>query len=145
MPERVWLTVFEDDKDPQSTMLEWRSPVVRNTQPGDYVATRPHHKIAYVPESLLATVRREEREKAWRPIKTAPQDGRTILVGHASRRLDAVSVRWMISDAKSAPDGAWFIGGYDGPRLRWEPTHWMPIPDAPTLEASVGEKGEMNG
>lgn len=53
VPERIWLTVFTDDRDPRFVMTNWRTPEVRNTQPGDYVATRPHRKIAYVPDLAL--------------------------------------------------------------------------------------------
>lgn len=62
----------------------------------------------------------------WLPIESAPRDGTAIIVGGAGNTSQAV--RWMISDAKGAPNGAWFVGGYDGHRLRWEPTHWIDLP-----------------
>lgn len=69
--------------------------------------------------------------RGWRDIESAPRDGTAILV--ARTRQESHIVRWMISAAKGAADGWWFVGGYDGPRLAWRhtPTHWMPLPAAP--------------
>lgn len=62
----------------------------------------------------------------WKPIATAPRNGAAIIVGR--EKLVPQSVRWMVSVDKGAPDGAWFVGGYNGTRLSWEPTHWTDLP-----------------
>lgn len=78
----------------------------------------------------------------WLPIETAPRDGTAILVGR--KRNTAQAVRWMISDTKDAPSGAWFVGGYDGHRLRWEPTHWTTLPALDAAANSVENNEEPN-
>jgi hypothetical protein len=75
----------------------------------------------------------------WQPISTAPKDGTHILV---CRAWDA--------DGKPIGDEAWGVfvhnaawwGNEEGwivycsmiqdPRLYFEPTHWMALPDPPT-------------
>lgn len=79
-----------------------------------------------------------EQAAQWRPIQSAPKDGRAILVGR--ERNSPQSVRWMISVDKQSPGGWWFVGGYDGHRLRWEPSHWMPLPQPPI--AAIGDDRE---
>lgn len=81
------------------------------------------------------------RGDAWKPIESAPRNGAAILVGH--ERHGSRLVRWMISVAKDAPNGWWFVDGYDGPRLVWEPTHWMFVPalDAATSSPTPTESG----
>lgn len=57
--------------------------------------------------------------REWQPIETAPQDGRSFLVGRAgSEWVD----RACFMDAHLL-----IVGG------KWEPTHWMPLPDPPCL------------
>lgn len=69
---------------------------------------------------------------AWQPIETAPKDGTTVIVFvppgkyHSGR---TVTVRWTERDI-----GYWHVDdGKRGPfPLRGgEPTHWMPLPEAP--------------
>jgi hypothetical protein len=63
----------------------------------------------------------------WRPIETAPEDGRCLL---AINTDDGYEFGVLLRDAK----GRWihdgeptFCHGY-----YYEPTHWMPLPEAPT-------------
>jgi hypothetical protein len=70
---------------------------------------------------------------AWRPIETAPTDGRQILVSAPGGIFicpwPAADVSW--NDKKRlAKEGIW-------PDYKtWQPTHWMPLParPAPTQE-----------
>lgn len=55
------------------------------------------------------------------PIETAPKHGTLI---EAQRGDQTERVRWMISHAKGT---GWRVGGYDGPLLGFEPTHWSPL------------------
>lgn len=74
----------------------------------------------------------------WRTIESAPRDGTRIDVwevspssrlsgGVASRTIDV----WF-------ENGAWVEWGEDGliqlEDAHWKVTHWMPLPDPPTIE-----------
>ena len=105
-----------------------------------------YDKVASVSRTLASEVRRlqaalRERE-GWRPIETAPRDGSEILLtngevvheGHwvhdeggttEYRDLDGRYVGQHDSDG--------YIGWIDwGGGMVPEPTHWMPLPAAPT-------------
>lgn len=61
---------------------------------------------------------------AWRPIETAPKDGtHDILLG--CRERVGSGHYWISANGKRR---RWVWEGW--PRL--EPTHWMPLPKAPT-------------
>lgn len=52
VPERIWIREFLDGREPHLLMSDWRTPNTINTQPGDFVAVRPHQKIEYVRADL---------------------------------------------------------------------------------------------
>ena len=66
----------------------------------------------------------------WRPIETAPHDGRTVLAyfpaqaGHAARQ-DVIAVYWT-GWGGGRRETAW-----SGAKLHAKPSHWMPLPDPP--------------
>jgi hypothetical protein len=61
----------------------------------------------------------------WRPIETAPDDGRVVL---AWVRFPSGNGNWNILQRDI--DGEWLDD--NGDRLApYEPTHWMPLPDPP--------------
>lgn len=62
-PERIWLTEFLDGQEPRFLMANWRTPTTRNTDGGDYVATRLHQKVAYVRADTVEALRAELAEK----------------------------------------------------------------------------------
>jgi hypothetical protein len=66
----------------------------------------------------------------WQPIESAPKDGTTILLGHASFKPEAA---WW--EYCSWFEG-WCSGGFRsdmyGPGF--DPTHWMPLPPPPKSE-----------
>jgi hypothetical protein len=62
----------------------------------------------------------------WKPIHTAPRDGRTILAylpanAGLPTRQDVVAICWT----------AGWTTAYSGACLDIEPTYWMPLPDPP--------------
>jgi hypothetical protein len=75
----------------------------------------------------------------WRPINTAPRDGRTILAylpsnAGLSTRQDVVAIFW---------DTGWATA-YSGAFLDAEPTYWMPLPDPPgTVEPHISKDGQQ--
>ena len=73
----------------------------------------------------------------WKPIETAPKDGRWFLAGMATE-YDVVggATFWAGTarfeyDYDTAPE-IMFADGYYGPTIY--PTHWMPLPTSPTPE-----------
>lgn len=68
----------------------------------------------------------------WQPIETAPKDG-TVVMGFdeklPTRGLSPpiACIRWF--------DTAWW-GTTGDSIVMLRPTHWMPLPDAPSQEAS---------
>lgn len=58
----------------------------------------------------------------WRPIKTAPRDGRSILATWIKDPLHIEAVEWSESH--------WSYS-YDGDTPTYQPTHWMPLPEPP--------------
>lgn len=80
----------------------------------------------------------------WLPIETAPTDGRTLLLGYTNSHGNWRTLRgqWMSQDYidsfwedPDAGDPGWYETSVecDEPPNCWfvEPTHWMPLPDAP--------------
>ena len=62
----------------------------------------------------------------WMPIETAPKDGTHIIVGRPGKPVWA-GVRWRVMlRGRSRWDS--FVGP-----VPFEPTHWMPLPDAPEV------------
>lgn len=81
---------------------------------------------------------------AWQPIETAPRDGRTILLGCCNSHGKWRTMRGQWFSAETIADeweygedcaAGWYETAVepDAPNC-WEisPTHWMPLPKAPT-------------
>ena len=60
-------------------------------------------------------------QRTWQPIETAPTDGRTFLVADAGTEF--IDRAFFLS-----PTELIIVGG------QYKPTHWMPLPDPPTIE-----------
>lgn len=105
---------------------------------------------------LLADARRlavpmaPAKPQQWLPIETAPQDGRTILLGcfNSHGKWRTMLGQWMSADYISEyfedPDSAdpgWFETCVESDEIPncWpiRPTHWMLLPAAPTAPAAV--------
>lgn len=93
----------------------------------------------------------------WQPIWTAPQDGRTILLGYFNALgkwrtvrgqwfTDAViQEEWTHSDVHEA---GWFetsaeCDEEDSGCWPTDPTHWMPLPKAPPIPSNGGAGGAL--
>lgn len=84
--------------------------------------------------------------RTWQPIETAPKDGTDILVhdndapGLPTGRADAcwagntaVAAWW--SDDSSIGHWVCYMDRVSDPDLHFTPTHWMPLPEPPGLDA----------
>jgi hypothetical protein len=87
------------------------------------------------PEEAYAAWRASQpQEPTWQPIETAPKDGTSVLV--AGRHNYVGQARFVDRDwyeANNDPGDAW-----GGPLM--PPSHWMPLPPAPTDPREGGEK-----
>jgi hypothetical protein len=105
-----------------------------------------------VNDHFRAAAPAQQAAAGWQPISEAPKDGRTVLLGYFNSRGKWRTMRgqWMsedyIAEYWEEPDDVepgWFetvVEGDDIPNC-WstEPTHWMPLPAAPTAQ---GERDE---
>lgn len=76
----------------------------------------------------------------WQTIETAPMDGTPIL-GFADG--DMTTVAWF--GGTDGVDGYWslVVSGWNASNSEWNPTHWMPLPDAPALHDTKGITGTI--
>jgi hypothetical protein len=71
---------------------------------------------------------------SWQPIEAAPTDGTSILAIVAGNH--PMSGKPFIPEVVEWTDDGWWScmwGGDPDSRGRYEPTHWMPLPAAPSL------------
>ena len=70
----------------------------------------------------------------WQPIDTAPKDG-TLILAHLPDSDDCYVIGWCdkAKDIRSYFNADGWCIAWDGESLSdWsQPTHWMPLPDAP--------------
>lgn len=87
-------------------------------------------------------LRGAQKESGWRPISEAPQDGTPILAWNAEYGArETRSVTYTPGSpgfAEGLTDRWW---QWEEPKnnwsLKWQPTHWMPLPSAPTPEGEA--------
>ncbi len=83
-------------------------------------------------------------DREWQDISTAPRDGTEVLLWcapHSESELDSVfAAAWTVDDDDDK--GTWIIpqaddreGGWSD-TLKWNPTHWRPLPAPPAGEAT---------
>ncbi len=83
---------------------------------------------------------------AWKPINTAPKDGGRCIVGKVgSHRV--YTAHWEVDPSWSwkgeSPCWAVFMPDDDYYSIYLDadwPTHWMPLPDSPSMNPHQGEK-----
>jgi hypothetical protein len=94
----------------------------------DNAPTDPHHggKIFEPTEGL----------REWRDIETAPRDGTEILTFSDRIGLGNMVLYWA--------DGYWREKA-NGLGLKYEPTHWQPLPPTPTEARSALEASNKGG
>lgn len=77
----------------------------------------------------------------WQPMETAPKDGTRILIGWFEGKRFRQRAAWWYPSFDQLDDGSWVGAWVDGDIVssgttsdyrRYEPTHWMPLPAAPT-------------
>ena len=82
----------------------------------------------------------------WQPIETAPKDGTAILVCWAFNSEGPI--RWEEDPATAgvfvqvaswcgAEEWVVYCSMVQDPRLHFNPTHWMALPDAPTVKGEI--------
>jgi hypothetical protein len=100
---------------------------------------------------------RARGDAEWRPIETAPRDGTPILLCSGDR---VTAGHWEPERFPSAPEyngttgeylgqfetgevvDAWWYsedGGFDGEH---PPTHWMPLPTPPSIDAAISKESK---
>lgn len=82
---------------------------------------------AALPADLAAAVYAAMAGRSWRPIDTAPQDGRDMLLAafRDGEFLRGIG-RWQVYDEPDKP-GFWSVTDW----FRVPPAFWMPLPDPP--------------
>ena len=80
-----------------------------------------------------------DRLMQWRPIETAPKDGTEFL---AVWNGDVVCAYWCVNDGKTLPGrrNNWYRSTFSQPSKNTDPTHWMPLPPAPAIDAQKGKQ-----
>lgn len=73
----------------------------------------------------------QEQAPGWMPIETAPKDAYVLCTGHEGNEQS--QPRWVEKGITNG--GLWFDG--NGLEL-YPPTHWMPLPAAPSQEQAKG-------
>jgi len=74
----------------------------------------------------------------WQPIETAPRDGTVIDLWEVEKNFGAsraTDCRWCKFPIRGGVREGWGYGLADDPDfLSGEVTHWMPLPEPPTLD-----------
>lgn len=112
------------------------------TDEAEYHSTGDNY--LYVVDSDFA--RRLERElqalqraQEWQPIETAPKDGRRIILGYAGSYSE--EGYWLSDPSKNYwGETGWFATDENVlSHHPSNPTHWMPLPEPPSLRQSTRE------
>ena len=78
-----------------------------------------------------------ETKNGWQPIRTAPKDGRRLLLAASNSSFPILIGDWYASrripaGVRGRPNGCWcFEGVFATEPGDPVPTHWMPLPEAP--------------
>lgn len=87
---------------------------------------------------------RPSGDGGWQPIETAPKDGRSILCYAPGAEIPA-QMQWVVfeGEARWADDPETFCEDSHWREywtsVRYEPTHWQPLPEPPALSTIKGE------
>ena len=89
-------------------------------------------------DAILAALSRADlaQKPQWQPIETAPEDG-TVVLGYCpydDKYPNMSSIYPIRFNGRKYAEG-WYSQTTDGDDDGVEPTHWMPLPDAPALVA----------
>lgn len=132
-----------DDKESPIERLRLFCSIAMNNQ--DWLDVEPFF-------DALATQPQAPQGGGWQPIETAPKDGRTMLLGcsNSHKKWRTMRGQWMseayIDENWEDPDDAtpgWYetvVEGDDIPNCWYiTPTHWQPLPAAPTETPEAGK------
>jgi hypothetical protein len=72
----------------------------------------------------------------WEPIDTAPKDGTKILACFSSGTYAPETVSWRTYHPNAQGKRCWRTVA--GIKAEWV-SHWMPLPERPSLETEVGK------
>ena len=95
------------------------------------IAAELAHRDAEITR-LRAELERVKREREWKPIASAPKDGRWFL---AYSSASVYMCQWV------AAAGAW----WDHDELERVPEHWMPLPAPPSASSEPSQCAECSG
>lgn len=102
---------------------------------GEYDAARTEAKTVIRTWYKNATTPKQTEAGEWKPIETAPKDGRRILllwdIPLTGRWLDNTETKYPWAGWK--PEGMHAVHGH--------PTHWMPLPDYAAQIKAIRERG----
>jgi hypothetical protein len=78
-----------------------------------------------------------KRIYVWEPIRTAPKDGKQILI--FTRRGNPATYEGvlMVEYSHSENDEDYWLLAGDGTALAYGATHWMPLPEAPSFDVEL--------
>ena len=98
----------------------------RGTREHAWHADKIEAALRSVHQSALTQQRQRDAQIAWRPIATAPKDGRTILAYFPTRKL------WLAIQWSEWGGGVWdYAATSHHCSYGDEPTYWMPMLSAP--------------
>lgn len=86
--------------------------------------------------ALPSTALAARPEEGWKPIETAPKDGREIILFFPTYNENQIAVYRYNEDGELAWEG---IGGWSDVEGEYAPTHWMPLPPAPSKPPTAGD------
>jgi hypothetical protein len=103
--------------------------------------------VAKIAKAITA-LRAALAQDSWQPIATAPKTGRKVILSYLNRHSlpRTVMARWVTDEEAAETDGegvgleaGWYecIDNWDYTEVaiyEGEPTHWMPLPEAPRKE-----------
>ena len=138
---------------PEQEPVAWRWKERINNDFDSWVISAsepPPYAIEQQPLYTAPPQRKPEQEPvAWQPIETAPKTGKKVILFYLNRNNfpRTVMARWLTDDEAAETDtdcvgleGGWYecIDNWDDYTEvaihEGEPTHWMPLPPAPTSE-----------
>lgn len=80
--------------------------------------------------TVMKTAELKALRAGWQPIETAPRDGTQVL---ATWGYTWEVNRPHVEVCETGEEGIWFYS-YDGHSPQVPPTHWMPLPEPPTMQ-----------
>ncbi len=141
VPQPVQVEPVTESEMNRSWFLACKEIIDRCVSPDMYANARAMLDKALYESMLAAAPLPPKREPLWQPIETAPKDGTDVIVMYKHIETQVVHNAFYIDDEDACDVGWWSYDKGEVSRVLldgWmQPTHWMPLPDAPT-EAAHG-------